>query len=292
MNIDFIGRRKAAYIFSGTLILVGLVGSIIKGGPSLGIDFTGGILIRGCFKERVSLDQLSRMRTILKQKGIDGNIQSLGRDEREILIKMRAEGDSDLARTAKVIESTLKAEFAEFDKVLESEAIDPVISKDIRRGASFAIISALAGILIYVGLRFKFKWGAAGVIAMVHDVLITAFFLILVGVDFDISIIAALLTLAGYSINDTIVLFDRIRENLRLLRNETFGDLINTSINQTLSRTIITGLTVFLADISLYLWGGEVIRPFALTLLFGIVIGTYSSIFVASPILLDWRGRK
>lgn len=291
MNIDFIGKRKRGYILSCGLILVGLLGLIIKGGPSLGIDLTGGISIRASFKERITLEQLSRMRTILKENGLEGKIQSLGRDEREILIKMKTKGNMGLEDLTEIIESTLKVEFGQFDKVLESDRIDPVISRDIRRGAIFAIILVLAGMLIYLGLRFKFKWGAAGIIALIHDVLITTFFVVIMGIDLDITIIAALLTLAGYSINDTIVVFDRIRENIRLLRRESIENLVNISINQTLSRTLITSLTTLFAALSLTIFGGEVIRPFAMTLLFGIIIGTYSSIFIASPIIVDWQTR-
>lgn len=288
MTIDFVGKRKAAFVFSIGLIIVGIVGSIVKGGPNYGVDFTGGILLWVSFREKIGIEEFSRIRASLRDKGLlHGTIQRLGREQNEILIKTRVPQGGAAQEVAGQIESVFEDEIGKFDRV-QSDKISPTISREMRRLAILAIVFAILGMLVYIALRFEFRFAVAAIIALVHDVLISTLGLIILNVELDTPIIAGLLTISGYSINDTIVVFDRIRENIRRLRKESYKNLINTSINQVLDRTIITSLTTLFAVLSLYILGGEVIRPFALTLLFGIVIGTYSSIFIASPILIDW----
>lgn len=293
MNIDFIGRQRGAIIFSLALILAGLVILVLKGGPTYGVDFTGGILIQATFKKKISPDELSRMRGFLREMGLSGNIQCLGAGEDEVLIKIRpSEADVSSEKIREGVESILQKEFSQFQGVYQSDEIDPVISKEIRRGALLAILFANLGILIYLALRFEIKFAVAALIALIHDVLLTILALVFFKVEFSITIIAALLTLAGYSVNDTIVVFDRIRENIKLFRKESLSGIINISINQILGRTIVTSVTTLLAVLSLYLFGGEVIRPFAFALFLGVIVGTYSSIFIASPVLIYWPRRR
>lgn len=280
MNIDFMGKRGVAFLFSLSIIFLGLVGMGLRGGLNFGIDFTGGLLLHLSFDKKISLEALERMRGLLGKEGIKGNIQGIGASHNEILIKTRETGFKE-----ERIRAALGNEFGKFE-VLRAERIGPAIGKDMQRRAILAIIFALAGILIYITLRFELRFAIAAILALFHDILITILGLSIFGVELDIPVIAALLTISGYSINDTIVIFDRIRENVKLLRKETYPNIINLSINQTLGRTIITSLTTLFAVAALYIFGGPVLHAFSITLLIGIFIGTYSSIFVAAPFLI------
>jgi preprotein translocase subunit SecF len=289
MKIDFIGKRRVAFTFSTLFILVGIGWMTMKGGIRYGIDFTGGALLHLRFQREITPEDLGRIRELLNEGGIRGNIQHIGVSRDEILIK--TQNTALKGKIDKEIRTLLEDEFKEFE-VLRAERVGPVIGRDMQRKAIFAILFALTGMLIYITLRFEFGFALAAIAALFHDILVTVLALCAFGVEFDIPIIAALLTISGYSINDTIVIFDRIRENIRLLRKERYPNLINVSINQNLGRTIITSLTTLFVVSALYLFGGPVIHPFSLALIIGVFVGTYSSIFVASPLLIYWSTRR
>jgi preprotein translocase subunit SecF len=292
-RIDFIGKRYFYFVLSSALIIAGLVSVIIKGGFLAGIDFGGGYLYQVNLTPPVPM---SDVRNIISSAiGGSFELQNLvgSQDEHDIIIRVR-KGDKSTEEIKDAIESKIK-EFSpgtavRWDRV---EYVGPVVGKYLKKQAVFAITFSLLGIIIYVGFRFKsLIWGAAGVIALAHDVWIVLGLFSIFNKEITLTVIAALLTLAGYSINDTIVIFDRIRENLRLRPREPLESVINVSINETLSRTIITSLTVFFVVLSLYLFGGTVLKDFSFALLVGVVVGTYSSVCVASPIVYEWNKRR
>ena len=282
-RFDFIGKRKIAYFISLFLIAVGIVSLGARGRENLGIDFSGGSLQEFRFEKAVSADQV---RNALKEINLgDSPIQQY-KDKRDILVRTYAD-------TSDRIIDKFKADFPENRfEILRVEKVGPAIGKDLAGKAVKALAIALVCICIYISLRFEFRFAIAAIIALFHDVLITAGVLSLTGREFSVPVIAALLTVVGYSINDTIVVFDRIREDTRLMRRTGYREIINLSINQTLGRTLLTSLTTLLVVGALFFLGGAVINDFAFVLLVGVIVGTYSSIFVASPILVDWRGKK
>ena len=282
-NFNFIGRRKTAYFISLFLIVIGMVSLISRGEQNLGIDFSGGTLQEFRFEKPISAD---RVREALKEINLgDSSIQQY-KDKRDILVRTYAD-------TAGRVIDKFKTEFSENSfEILRVETVGPAVGKDLTAKAISALIFALIGICIYISLRFEFRFAIAAIIALFHDVLIAAGALSLTGREFSVPVIAALLTVVGYSINDTIVVFDRIREDLRIMRKSKYEEIINASINQTLSRTLLTSLSTLLVVSALFFLGGAVINDFAFVLLVGVIVGTYSSIFVASPILVDWRKRK
>ncbi len=289
LKLDIIGQRKYAYLFSGVLILIGLVSIFFHKGVKYGIDFTGGTSLQIKFEEHMDPGAL---RNSLSGIGFgNAEIKRIGLPaENEFII--RVEQMEDGADVALIMEQELTKDFPDnkYDIRAVTE-IGPKIGGELRRAAVFAVIFSLFGILIYISWRFEFKYAVGAVIALFHDVLITLGIFSLLNYEISLAVVAAFLTIVGYSLNDTIVVFDRIRENLKILRRETFENLINTSINQTLSRTIITSFTTLIVVIILFIMGGEVIHNFAFALIVGILIGTYSSIYVASPIVIEWHNR-
>ena len=282
-QIDFIGKRKITYFISLCLIIVGITSLSLRGRRNLGIDFSGGTLAEFRFEKPVSVDQI---RQVLKEADLgDSTIQEY-KDKRDILIRTRADASDKIINKFKTDFSQNK-----FD-ILRVEKVGPAVGKDLTTKAIRALFFALIGICIYVSLRFEFRFAIAAIVALLHDVIISAGVLSLSGREFSVPVIAALLTVVGYSINDTIVVFDRIREDTRLMRKANYQEIINLSINQTLSRTLLTSLTTLLVVLALFFLGGAVINDFAFVLLVGIIVGTYSSIFVASPLLVDWHRRK
>lgn len=285
-NFDFIGRRKTFFGLSGLLILISIVSIFFHKGLNFGIDFTGGTLIQMKFERHISLTDA---RAILSRNGIKGELQDFPQ-QNSIIIRVKGTE----AEFSEKIQELFKKEIPQNPYILErSEYVGPTIGRHLINKAYLALFWAFVGIIVYVAIRFKSGiWGVAGVIALMHDVFITVGLFSLLGKEITITIIAALLALGGYSINDTIVIFDRVRENIRLYRKDTLYQLINRSINDTLSRTIITSLTTWLVLLALFFFGGIVIHDFSLALLFGVVIGTYSTIFVATAIVYEWEKRK
>ena len=282
-KIDFIGKRKIAYFLSLLLIIFGITSFFIKGQKNFGIDFTGGTIEQLRFEEPVDL---AKMRSALFEIGLgDAPLQQFG-NNKEVIVRTYAEKPD-------MITDKLKEVFGNDSfEVLRIEKVGPLVGSALRHKAFLALIYSMIGICAYVSFRFHFKYAIAAILALLHDVLICVGAVSITGREFSLPVIAALLTIVGYSINDTIVVFDRIREDLKLMRKDDFKTVLNASINQTLSRTVITSLTTLLVVIALFLFGGNVINDFAFVLLVGIIVGTYSSIFVASPILMDWRDKR
>lgn len=291
LNIDFLKRRKLFMSISGILIAIGLLSLVVKGGPDFGIDFAGGLLLEIRTKDPTSTGDVRR---ILHDKGFRGalvqNAWELGKASgHDFLVRMdlgegKPEELSQGARRA--LEDGFGKEKIEIRRV---ELVGPKVGKELQRKGTWAVALALGAILLYLAWRFEFKYSLGAVVALFHDVLITLGAFSITNTEIDLPIVAAFLTIVGYSVNDTIVIFDRVRENLRKYRRMPLADLINKSINETLSRTILTAGTVFVTDLALFLFGGGVIHNFAFALLVGIVAGTYSTVFIASPIALLWE---
>jgi len=288
INWDFLAQGKKAYIFSGVLILAGIIALIINGGPHYNIDFKGGEVIEVGFGERVDVAQV---RSIVDKLGVrDAEIQ-LTEEGKVALFRVPADIvlDSGVDFSETLLDE-LRLTYGENKVDLRrQESVGPKVSGELRKQAIWATIFALVGILIYITIRFKFRFGVAAVIALFHDVFITVGLLTIFGREISLPVVAALLTIVGYSINDTIVISDRIRENIRILYREKFENLVNRSLNQSFTRTIITSLTTIVVLLSIFFFGGPVIRDFSLALIIGTIIGTYSSIYIVSPIVIAWE---
>ena len=282
-NFNFIGKRKIAYVVSALVIITGMSVFAAKGKDNFGIDFMGGTIQQVRFEEKPEIDTI---RKSLKDVGLEkASIQSF-EETNEVLIRVEGQRSSQ-------IEEALKTVYKDGAvKVLRVEEIGPTIGRELRYKAILAILLAMIAVCVYVTFRFEFKFGICAIIALLHDVLVTLGIFCILGRELSLPIIAAILTIIGYSLNDTIVVFDRIREDLRLPGKTTFKGIVNRSINETLSRTIITSLTTLLVVLCLFVFGGSVINDFALILLIGIIVGTYSSVFVAAPILVEWHKKK
>jgi len=281
VNLDFVGKIKYAVIFSALLIFISIGAIIFRGGLNLGIDFAGGSIIQLKFSKSITADQI---RTALKATKLESSlIQKFG--ENEFLIRT-SESFSDQTIIASNVEQPLNAAFGSTYEIRRVEVVGSKVGADFKRKAIIAVVLSWLAMLIYVGFRFEFRYGVGGIVALIHDVLITIGIIAVMNIEFSISILAALIFIIGFSINDTIVTLDRIRENVKLNPKKKLSETINGSINQTLSRTILTSLTVFLTALALYVFGGAVIHDFAFTLLVGVVIGTYSSIYIACTIVL------
>ena len=281
-HFDFVRLMKPAVILSIVVILVGIGSLILRGGPNYGIDFAGGTLIQIKFPQETPADKI---RGALKPMGFEGSIiQNFGQNE--VIIRTAESGADPKGLTSRVEEAFTSVFGKGAYEIRRIEVVGPKVGKDLTRKALLAIVFSWIGILIYVGVRFEFRYALGGIVALVHDVLVTITFLSLFDKEFDLNIVAALLTIIGYSINDTIVIFDRIRENTRKNVKMSLFDVINVSVNQTLSRTILTSLTVFMVLLVLFFFGGAVIHDFTFALLVGTVAGVYSTVFIASPIVL------
>lgn len=281
-SINFIGNRNKALIFSGLLSLISII-SLAVNGLQLGIDFTGGTLIEVGYKQPADLTAL---RQSLTDIGLhDATVQYFG-TTKDVLIRLKPQaGMSNKEISTKVLE-TINLKTTEPADLRRIEFVGPQVGDDLSQDGFLALLYSTICILLYVAWRFEWKFSLGAVIATFHDVIVTLGVFSLFKLDFDLTVLAAVLALIGYSLNDTIVVYDRIRENFRLLVDTTTEDIMNISVNETLSRTIMTSLTVFLVLLSLFFLGGSVIHNFALALLFGVVFGTYSSIFIASPAAL------
>ncbi|MBN1350640.1 protein translocase subunit SecF [candidate division KSB1 bacterium] len=299
-NIDFMKMRKTALAISSVLLLVGIVSLILHGGPRYGIDFLGGVSLQLHFKSDIDVSEVRaalsntefKDATIKKFLGIEGA-------GTEILLYMKGSGSG--ITSSQSIDSVLTAAFqsktpatttsnpagmAKPFEIVGRDMVGPKIGSELRDKAIWAILLSLLLILIYISWRFEFKFAVGAIVALFHDVVITLGVFSLLDLEISLAIVAAFLTIVGYSLNDTIVVFDRIRENLKKLRGQNYISIVNQSINQSLSRTVVTSFTTFVVVLILFLFGGENIRNFAFAMIAGIVVGTYSSIFVASPIVV------
>jgi len=290
-HIDFLGKRGMWYMISSAMVLIGLVSMLFKG-ISFGIDFQGGTEIAVAFNERV---EIADVRTALNKVGLGkSEIKTYGGDA-NILIRSTEQAEGTIIGNR--IKAALQSEFpTKKFEVLKEDKIGPKVGKELRRDAVYAVMWSLAAILVYIAFRFQFTYGLGGIMSLVHDIFTTFGFLSILNgliprLNLDISqeVIAAFLTMIGVSMNDTVVIFDRIRENRKIYKTMTLHEVMNKSINDTLSRTIITSGTIFMVLLVLLFFGGEVNRGFAFTMAFGIVTGTYSSIYVASAFVLDWN---
>jgi preprotein translocase subunit SecF len=336
INIDFIGKRKIAYIVSGALILFTILLLVLRGGPNYGVDFAGGILVQVRFSQPTTIDEIKKALSSIALE--DSMIQEFGEEGKsEYLIRI-SKADIDLGGLSNQIQQALDGVFGKQNvEIRRVDMVGPKIGEDLREKALLTIFYALLFMLIYIAGRFEYKWtmsiimatalafgvyivSAMGMsiiwliavailitiglcwllrleyplgalIALFHDVIITVGAFALTNREVTLPVVAALLTIVGYSLNDTIVVFDRIRENHKRYRNRDFSGIINQSINETLSRTLLTSATTLIVVVALFILGGGVIHDFAFALLVGVLVGTYSSIYVASPILLIWRGQ-
>jgi preprotein translocase SecF subunit len=300
-NIKFIQNRKWAYLLSSVIIIAGLVSLVVKGGPRFSIDFTGGVSLElnlAPVSQGTTPIHIDQIRKVLKDSGVlDAEIQKIGDPASSIfLIKAKKRDPKEVQ-----IVDILKKAFPDYTNKSEGELIrlqeevGPKVGSELKVQAIKAVLISFLLMIIYIWFRFELTFGVAAVLAIIHDVLITVGIFSLIDKEISVTIIAALLTIVGFSINDTIVIYDRIREDMKIYRKDTTDIVFNNAINRTLSRTIITSGTVFLSIVSLLLFGGTVIRDFGWAMLIGVVSGTYSSILVASPLVVDYyrlRGLK
>lgn len=308
-NIDFLGKRRICLAISLALIALGLVVAATNG-VKVGLDFAGGTEVQLLFEEGVDVDE-NALRELTGEKGFEGAQVVRFGDEgvNEFLLKFQdvAEGSVAAAEVARleaeaeaagesaaglesntrvvVLENFVRTEIGDFTEQ-RVEYVGPKVGAELREDGARALLYSAIVILIYVAFRFSSRFAPGAVVAVIHDLAITAGILVMLGEEFDLRILAAMLAILGYSLNDTIIIYDRIRENMELHTTADLEATLNTSVNQTLSRTVLTSVTTLLALLSLYFMGGEVIQPFAKTMLIGILVGTYSSIFIASPLLL------
>lgn len=288
-NIDFMGKRRLAAVCSGVFIFLGLLAvvQIGRGAANLGIDFAGGTAVQLKFDQPIRIEEA---RTALESNGLEeAELQEFVRGNK-LLIRVKAATTIEEKIADRVV-AIFSQEFSQNRFVVDSSTeIGPTIGKKLQQDALLAILISLTGIILYIAARFEFRFGLAAAIATFHDVLAVLGIFYVLDKEITLLVVTALLTLAGYSLTDTVVVFDRIRENLRTRRRDPIEKVINNGINQVLSRTIITTLTIVLVLVPLTIAGGEVLHDFSLALLLGVIIGTYSSVFVASPLLLIWPG--
>jgi preprotein translocase subunit SecF len=283
-NIKFVNKRWTFITISAVIIVAGILNMLIRG-LDYSIDFRGGLDIQVRFERPITDGEVRNALTSL-DVGEVKTITALGQPD-EILIRMKS-SENSLA-TQQLVSETLTKAFPDNPvEIRNVDVVGPKVGKELRRQALISAIVAMILLLIYVSWRFHFEYALGGIVALIHDVLVTMAFLSFFGYEFSLQVLAALLTLVGFSLNDTIVVYDRIRENLKKLRTMNLGQIMDLSINETLSRTVITSLTVFLTILVLYIFGGPVLRGFSFAMLVGVITGTYSSIFIAAPVVLEW----
>src|SRR3989304_5523675 len=290
-KIDFLGKRKITFVISIALIILGLIAAaaIPLGKANLSTDFEGGIALQFRFQQAVEID---KTRALLAESGFkDANLQQFA-EPTKLLVKLKR-SDGDLRAISQTIGAVFTKGMPDNPFTIDSTTeIGPTVGKRLQKDALWAVLVSMIGILLYVAWRFEFRFGVAAVVATFHDVLAVLGVFYLLDKEMSLLIVTALLTVAGYSLTDTVVVFDRIRENMRKKTKEDFLVLLNRSVNEVLSRTIVTSSTTLLASLALFFLGGEVIHDFALALSLGVIVGTYSSIFIASPLLLYWNNKK
>ena len=281
-NFNFMSKRKIAAVFSMLLILAS-IGSLVIQGLNFGIDLTGGTMIELSYPEEAKLEEI---RTKLEQNGYaDAIVQNFG-SIHDILIRLPVHAAENMAELSNRIVDALQADHETIIDVRRVEFVGPQVGKELTEQGGLAMLYALIGILIYVSFRFEYRFAIGSVVALVHDVILTLGFFSVTQLEFDLTVLAAILAIIGYSLNDTIVVFDRIRETFLKMRKGTSEEIVNRALNDTLSRTLMTSITTLLVVTSLFIFGGEVIHAFSIALLIGILIGTYSSIYIASNTIL------
>ncbi len=282
-NFDFLGKRKICYVFSSLLIISGLILLFIKGEKNFGIDFVGGDLLNVEFTQKTDVVNL---RNIIGEIKIGSfTVQELGTEGKNFIIRLPQ-------KTSDIVIEKLKEKFGDTFTIKGKSIISPSMSISLRKKAIKAFLIGLIGILIYLTFRFEIKFAIGATIAIFHDILAVISILVLTGKQIDGMVIAALLTIAGYSVNDTVIIYDRIRENLRKTRSTDYITIFNKSINETLTRTILTILTTLFVAFTIFFFGGETLKTFSFCLIFGFILGTYSSIYIASSIVIDWLKRS
>lgn len=291
-HIDFMGKRKLAFFFS-LLLSIGSFVLLFQKGLNFGIDFAGGIVMEVRTNEPLPLSELRK--TLGREKLGEISLQYFGSD-RDILIRLQQQGEGDSVAQKKAVEA-IKANInkhfpnyqADYRKV---DYVGAQVGEELIKSGILALVLAYASIMVYMWVRFEWQYGVGAIITLLHDGILALGFFSLTGLEFNLTSVAALLTIVGYSVNDTVVIYDRIRENLRKYKKMPLGEVINLSTNETLARTIKTVATTFVATLALALWGGEVIKSFSYAMLFGVAFGTYSSIYISAPILIHTRLRK
>ncbi|MDR1662802.1 MAG: protein translocase subunit SecF [Endomicrobium sp.] len=289
INIDFIKNRRKFFFISILMLLLTVSVFIYRGGPNYGIDFIGGVLIQVSFQQKVELQDI---RSVLEKSNIGSfELQSSGN---VIMIRIKKNVVTSQKEFENVIRWDIQETFPNNSVTIDRvEYVGPSVGIYLSKQALYAFFFAFMGMIVYVAFRFKSGlWGVASVLGIIHDVVISLGFVILANKEVNVTVIAALLTVAGYSINDTIVLFDRIKENLRFLEKENFGKVINRSINEVFARTVVTSLTVFVVSASLFLFGGEAMRTFSYIMLIGTILGVFSTLFICTFIVYEWELRK
>jgi preprotein translocase subunit SecF len=287
-HYDFLSQRKKAYIVSGVLLASGVLSLILHGGLRQGVEFTGGTKFQLEFVEPTSV---ADVRDAIGAAGLQGaQIQQFG-GSNEYAIRVATFSESGGQRVSEEVTEALDSAYGEGAwELRRRSAVGPKVGSELREKALIAILLSFALTLVYLAFRFEWRFGVAAIVATAHDITLTFGFLSILNIEITLATVAAILTILGYSLNDTIVVFDRIRENLKKRRKDSYGDIINSSINETLPRTVLTSGTTLMTLLALFVLGGSVIQPFALVMILGVIIGTYSSIFVASPVLLELEG--
>ena len=291
-NYNFLRWRWYALGFSWAIVLAGAFVVMTRGIP-LGVEFAGGTVVVTQFEQPVSVEQVRGamegafpgVETFVQEYGVPG--------DRQIMVRVPlvgGESDGSLSRTRDQISGALKQASVGSFSIVGSEIVGPIVGEELTRKGIWATVLSMVAILLYIGVRFQISFGVGAIVATIHDLLVTLAFLAFFQYDISLNVIAAILTITGYSTNDTIVIFDRVRENARAMRRDGLNDVINRSINQTLGRTVITGGTALMSALALFLFGGEVLRGFAFTMVVGIITGTYSTVFIAAAIVSFWRG--
>lgn len=291
-NYDFMGRRRVAYLITLAIMLPGLIVLLLRG-VNYSVEFTGGTLVQVQSQQPVDV---GAVRNALEARGVKGaEIQTFG-SERELVIRARVAQEGadrdDTQATSGALQAALDASLGAGNYTIQrTEAVGPKVGGELRHKALMAILLSFLAVLAYLAYRFEWRFGVAAVIATAHDIIASIAFIGIARLEVSLFVVAGLMTIIGYSLNDTIVIFDRIRENLHLRKREQFSEILNRSINDTLPRTVFTGTTALGSLLALTLLGGDVVRPFALLMLFGVIVGTFSSIFIASPALLEIEKR-
>jgi preprotein translocase subunit SecF len=294
-NIDFMKMRPYAFAFSAILTGIGMLVLVLRGGPNYGVDFTGGVMLHIGLDPSVTISELrsavGEISTELGAEAEGASVQDFGSQPGEYLVRLPSTEQNVDQASIDRLKGALASKFAQKSyRELRTEFVGPRVGSDLRRQGILAVLMSTVVMGIYIAFRFDLRFGLGVAVALFHDVLVTVGALALTNMEIDLTVVAALLTVVGYSVNDTVVVSDRIRENMHASQKEDFSHLINRSLNETLSRTVLTGGTTFMVLLVLFFMGGGVIHAFAFTLIVGLLIGTYSSIFIASPIVEMWKG--